>query len=650
MTVMLRLLVLFTLANFIANIIYAQNNEDILMKVGSANVSVGEFKYIYEKNNGVNADYSKASLNEYLDLYTKFKLKVEKAKQLRLDTIEVLITELDGYRKQLASSYLIDKEVTEFLLKELYNRMKFDVEFSHIFIPVPENAPNSVKDEAKNKLKDIKAKINGGMTFENAAISFSEDRITAPSGGAMGYFTAKLPSGFYNLESALYNVSVGQISDIVESKIGYHLIKVTNKRQARGTIEVAHILFDPTFGPVAESVYSELNNDGNFNDLVLKHSIDKSAASNEGVLPPFGINTYDIKFEDVAFSLNKPGDISKPVLTKSGWHIIKLIQRLEPDSYDIFVKKMKQQINRDERFNAAKVKMINDIKKASGFKEDLNELKRFTSGLNEDFYSYKWAPEQNDSDNKFLCSFGGDNKYLVADFADFCKKNTRTRLKYDKTKPLQETVEEIYNDFVNEKAMEFEEKSLPIKYPDFKSLMREYEEGILLFEVTKMNVWDKANQDTIGLKEFYHSNKEKYIWPEKASISNIKINGTDRKTAEKIYAFVKKSGMGKLEKKFNAKTKIVEIATVECEAGSKDCEKISWGKGAVSSLIEGENGYTFSYVSEIIPVKVKTLADARGYVVADYQDFLEKDWIEKLSKEFKVILNQDVINKLKGNH
>ncbi|MBL0025429.1 MAG: hypothetical protein IPO98_10720 [Saprospiraceae bacterium] len=146
---MLRLLVLFTLANFIANIIYAQNNEDILMKVGSANVSVGEFKYIYEKNNGVNADYSKASLNEYLDLYTKFKLKVEKAKQLRLDTIEVLITELDGYRKQLASSYLIDKEVTEFLLKELYNRMKFDVEFSHIFIPVPENAPNSVKDEAK---------------------------------------------------------------------------------------------------------------------------------------------------------------------------------------------------------------------------------------------------------------------------------------------------------------------------------------------------------------------------------------------------------------------------------------------------------------------------------------------------------------------
>ena len=163
---------------------YAQKAEDILMKVGSTDVTVGEFRYIYEKNNGANANYSEASINEYLDLYTKFKLKVEKAKQIKLDTIEALKVELDGYRMQLAGSYLIDKEVTEFLLKELYERMKYDVEFSHIFVPVAENAPNQTKQDAMQKLKDIKNKISSGtLTFENAVSTWSDDRATAANGG-----------------------------------------------------------------------------------------------------------------------------------------------------------------------------------------------------------------------------------------------------------------------------------------------------------------------------------------------------------------------------------------------------------------------------------------------------------------------------------
>ncbi len=168
-------------------------NDPILMKVGNSDVRVSEFKYIYEKNNGASADYSQKSLSEYLDLYTKFKLKVEKAKQLRLDTISALKSELDGYRRQLASSYLIDKEVTDFLLHELYDRMKEDVEFAHIFIPVADNASNIQKEEAKDKLRNIKAKLVAGMKFEDAAKEFSQDKTTAVKGGQMGYFTAKLP-------------------------------------------------------------------------------------------------------------------------------------------------------------------------------------------------------------------------------------------------------------------------------------------------------------------------------------------------------------------------------------------------------------------------------------------------------------------------
>ncbi len=627
--------------------LFAQKNDEILMKVGKADVTVGEFRYIYEKNNGQNADYSEASLKEYLDLYTKFKLKVEKAKEIKLDTINALITELDGYRKQLAGSYLIDKEVTEFLLKELYDRMKFDVEFSHIFVPVAENASLSVRNEAKTKLKDVKTKIIAGMTFENAAVSFSEDRNTAIQGGTMGYFTAKLPSGFYDLESAIYNQPIGQVSDIVESKIGYHLIKVTNKRPSRGSIEIAHILIDPMEEKTAKNVYNLLRAGNDFGDLVSKYSIDKSSSSKGGILPVFGINTYDRLFEDAAYSLKNTGDFSQPVPTKSGWHIIKLINKPAPDSYDLFVKKMRSQINKDQRFDLAKLKLINDIKKASGYKEYLNELDRFTASLTDDFYSYRWTPDNSSNSDKILCSFGGSQNFTIGDFADFCKKNTKTRLKYDKSKPVKETVDEIFNDFVKEKAMEFEEQSLPVKYPDFRSLMREYEEGILLFEVTKMNVWDKANQDTIGLKQYFNNNQNNYKWAEKGLLNIFTISSSDIKIAEKIYSYAKANEVSNIEKKFNGKSKVVVITSIDCEAGSKECQGIAWKKGALTELKSDVNSYSFTKLSAITPARNKTLSDARGYVVADYQDYLEKEWINQLSKEYKVVLNQDVINKLK---
>jgi peptidyl-prolyl cis-trans isomerase SurA len=256
--------------------LYSQKEDQVLMRVGNSDVKVSEFKYIYEKNNGAGADYSQKSLNEYLDLYTKFKLKVEKAKSLQLDTISALVSELDGYRKQLASSYLIDKEVTDFLLQELHARTKEDVEFSHIFLPIAETATKAQKEEAKAKLREVKSKLVAGMSFEEAAKMYSEDKTTASKGGNMGYFTAKLPSGFYELESALYNTPKGQVSDIVTSRIGYHLVKVTNRRPARGSLEVAHILVNPEQTKLADSIYQAIKGGADFDKLAQKYSIDKN--------------------------------------------------------------------------------------------------------------------------------------------------------------------------------------------------------------------------------------------------------------------------------------------------------------------------------------------------------------------------------------
>ena len=628
--------------------VFAQKADDVLIKVGNTEVSVGEFRYIYEKNNGANANYSEPSINEYLDLYTKFKLKVEKAKQLKLDTIEALKIELDGYRKQLAGSYLIDKEVTEFLLKELYERIKYDVEFRHIFFPVAENASNKLRADVVQKLKDIKNQITSGtITFEQAAANFSEDKSTSQNGGSMGYFTAKLPSGFYELESAIYQLSTGAVSDVVQTKIGYHLIKVTNKRPARGLIEVAHILLEPSAQVLAENAYNELKRGAKFEDLATAISIDKIHSGNGGKLPVFGINTYDVNFEDVAFGLQNEGDIAKPVLTKSGWHIIKLINRFKPDTYETFAKKMKSQINKDERFNAAKIKLIEDIKKASGYKVDLKELSSFASSLNEEFYSYKWTPDASLQNQKILFSLGGNTKYSVKDFAEHCKSNSRTRLKYDNSKPLTETVDELFNDFVNQKALEYEEKNLPLKYPDFRSLMREYEEGILLFEITRINVWDRANQDTSGLKVFFQNHQNNYFWPEKAMLSTINIKSVDDVEVNSIFEFAKRNDISSLLKKFNDKSNLVEVSETSCEKLNKDCTNLKWEVGAISLPEMTENGYKIVKITEIIPSKPKTLNEARGYAVADYQDFLEKEWIKELSNEFRVVTKQDVLKKLK---
>ncbi|MFZ1705714.1 MAG: peptidylprolyl isomerase [Saprospiraceae bacterium] len=628
----------------------AQKDSDILLTVGKAAITVGEFKYIYEKNNGENANYSEQSLKEYLDLYTNFKLKVEKAKDMKMDTISELQTELLGYRKQLAGSYLIDKEVTENLLKELYDRTKYDIEFSHIFLPISAEDSPSKKDEIKSQMMAIKSKVISGQNFEDVAKEFSKDPNSASKSGYMGFLTAKLPSGFYNLESALYDTPIGGTSDIVESKIGFHIVKVLSKRLARGQIQVAHIFVKKDHknaSSLMDSLYLELQKGVEFSQLANEFSEDKNTNRNGGILPPFGINTYDSEFENNAFALTKDGELTLPFASKSGYHILKRIQKPQQDTYDLFVRKMKTQINKDERFDLAKIALIKHIKESNGFKENKPVLEAFISTLQEDFYSYKWTPTEIDLD-KHLFTIGNSFSFELGDFVQYVKKNTRTRLKYDKSRPVSLTANELYLEYVDEKAIEFEEKNLEYKYPDFKSLMREYEEGILLFEVTKLIVWDKANQDSIGLENFYNSHKIKYIGEEKAKSANFVIQTTDLKQAEKIAQYAKNKSAEKVQEKFNKSTHLISVVEQIFEKNHPLMKGITWKKDAVSPLIFNEQAkhYSFRKILDISPSQTKSLGEARGYVVADYQDHLEKEWVKELKKDFVVMVNKPVLSSL----
>lgn len=632
----------------VSSIGIGQDGQTVLMKVGSSTVTVNDFKYIYEKNNNTLADYSSKSLNEYIDLFTKFKLKVEKARQLELDTLPELKNELAGYRKQLANTYLMDKEVTETLLKELYERMQSDVSFKHIFIGVDSKSSPEQKKSAKIRMYDIKSKIVGGMSFEEVAQQYSEDKLTASNGGFMGFYTAKLPDGFYELETALYTTSPGEVSDIVTSSIGLHLVKVVEKRPSRGKISISHILLPTNDKNLADSLYNELMNGANFKDLVKNYSIDKNTVRGGGRLSPFGINTYDPVFENAAFSLDKTNKYSKPVLTKAGWHVILFNEKIDPDSYDLFVRRMKSQINKDQRFDIAKSKLVQDIKASSRYVANRDELALFSEKLDEDFYTYKWSPGSAISSNT-LMSLGGKS-YSVRDFADFCRKNTKTRLQYDKNKNLTTVVDELFEEYVREKAMEYEESQLETKYEDFKNLMREYEEGILLFEATKINVWDKANQDTVGLMAYHSLNKDKYIKNEMVTLHDFILNEANEKLAKKIHKSASKMDVVKLMNKFNKRSTVVTFVEKEVEANDKSLENMPMTQGQVSELKPTENmGWQFSKIHRVTLARPKSLSEARGFIVADYQEYLEKQWMEELSREFPVEINKSVLDKLIEN-
>ncbi len=636
---------------------HAQKGSDVLMNVGGNNVSVDEFRYIYEKNNGNNADYSKESLDEYIELYTKFKLKVEKAKSMRLDTIVALKKELQGYRTQLANSFLTDKEVFNKLVEEIHERQKQDVRLSHILIRLNTKGANKKKEEAKKKLLNVKQQLREGKSFTDLAKQYSDDKNTKNKGGDLGFITAYLPTGFYELENAMYNLNPGEVSKPIETKLGFHLVKVTEKRPARGQIQVSHIFrkTDKTnhksvteSKKIMDSLYVALQAGSDFIELVKTYSEDKKTKDKGGLLPPFGIAVYDSKFEDAAFGLSKDGDLSRPIRTEAGYHIIKRINKPVFTQVDELKLILKDKIKRFDRYIVAQEKMISKVKETSQFRERKNVLNNFTETLDEDFYSYKWRPSK-DLNDDVLMSFGPNADESLSDFADFARKQTRLRSQFDKSKPLDEAVEEIYNEFVKTKAYEYEQANLENKYPEFKSLMREYREGILLFEATKINVWDKANQDTLGLYNFYEQNKSEYIFEEQATIGKYIVNTTDAKQLKKIMKCAKKHNAEKTLKRFNKKDKeLIEYSEIVVEPGSKELAGLEFKKKSISEPIIDSNSKKslFKKVVKVSPSRRKSLKEARGYVVADYQDQLEKKWITGLKKEYPVEINQEVYNLL----
>ena len=630
--------------------------DPIVMEINGNPVTKGEFLQIYLKNNN-NPKYDKASLDEYVEMFKKFKLKVAEAQALGYDTIPKLKKELEGYRKQLANPYLIDSAENKSLVQQAYERTKMEVRASHILIKVDQNASPKDTLDAFNKILGLKARIEKGEDFSSVAKmkNGSDDPSAVNNGGDLGYFTAF--QMVYPFEEKAYNTPLGSVSDPFRTRYGYHILKVTDKRAARGTIKVAHIMVaagkDANQDAITNAqkkineIYDMLLKGSKWDEMVTAHSDDPGSSKKGGELPAFGSGTSQRMvpiFEEAAFSLKTDGEISKPLKTEYGFHIIKRLEWKDVQSFDAMKKELQNKVNKDERSKKTQDSFVQKLKKQYNYKVSPkfeSNLIWFVTNLDSSYYQGKWKSDKLTTDNEL---FNMDGKsFSQKQFGSYLEKNFRNLRRDD----FKKIVDIQLKNWEKSVILDYEESKLTTKYPEFKALVNEYHDGIILYEVMSDKVWNKANRDTTGLRKYFEDNRDKYLWPKRLDAEIYECNSEDN--ANLVYKMMKK--------KTNTSKEIIEKVNATSELNLK--VKLNKFDPEQTQSLQGRNyavgknkPYAFEgkfYVVKLnkeLPIMRKEFSEARGAVTSDYQSFLEQTWLQELNSKYTVKVNYDVLYNL----
>jgi len=639
----------------ILSVFFNLNAQDkVLLTIDDEKITKAEFERIYKKNNSGQSVENK-SIEEYLDLFINFKLKVFEAEKRGLDTTQAFIKELSGYKKQLAKPYFVDEKVEESLLKEAYERLKTDVHAAHILVKVAPDALAADTLAAWQKIEKAKKEIESGKSFEEVAKKYSEDP-SSESGGDLGYFTAFRM--VYDFENVAYNTKPGQVSNIFRSQFGYHIIKVIETRPSMGEVKVAHIMLSVPQNATKEEeqkvidkineIYQELQKGADFAQMAKEYSIDKQSSTKGGELPWFKSGNMGMvpEFETASFALQKPGDISKPVRTKYFWHIIKLLEKKDIGTYEQLKTDIKSRISKDARAQKSKAAVIERLKNEYKIKEDLKTVADFYKVVDKSVFAGEWKAEAAAKLNKVMFSLG-DTSLTQSQFAKFIESKQGR-----KEQEIKDFVDERYKQFVDNTVTKYEEDRLEKKYDDFRFLMKEYHDGILLFELTDQMVWSKAVKDSVGLAAFYEKNKNNYMWDERADATVYYCKDAETKKAvqELLKKKAKKGYTNEdIMKMINGEGDITnENKKLRIENGiylkgeNRAVDHFAWNlfpEDEISKAIKRE----YIYEGKMIKPSVKTLDEAKGLVTADYQEFLEKEWIAQLRAKYKISVDKEVL-------
>lgn len=657
----MRKLILTCLA---ASAFIAASKAQTLFTYGNNPVSKEEFLRVYEKNSlNKKPDFSDTALRSYLDLYSLFRMKVREAELQKLDTLPSIQNELNNYRRQLAKNYLTDDDVTNKLMHEAYDRMKEEIHVAHIMVLQSPNALPKDTAAAYKKIDSIyNAVTKNKADFATMAKNFSDDRGSRDLGGDIGYITAL--QTVYPFENEAYNTQVGKVSKPFRTQFGYHILKVLDRRPARGEVKVAQILITtpPSKGEAGieaahkrvDSAENDLKHGVPFEDVVKKYSDDKFTVNDGGVMPTFGVGKMVPAFENAAYALKKPGDISEPVKTEYGFHIIKLIAKYPIKPFDSLQAMIKRKVDADSRSQVAKEIYMAKVREKNGFKE-------YPANFNAIAERFAAIPDTGKNANTFkLADFSDMHKplfvlagkeYSQQDFLNYAEGVTRGRI----MGPKAGVARDLYNMYVNSVVNDLQEHQLADEKPEFRNLMEEYRDGIMLFELMDRNVWGKASRDTTGLKAFYETRKGKYLWEPgfNGAVYHFK-NETAMREGLKL---IDKKGTTDedLVKKLNTDStpNAVTIQRGRYEFSKfTDVPRAELVKGKASLPHKNADGtYTVVKADEIYNEPTpKSLDDAKGYAIAEYQDYLEKQWNDQMRKKYPVKVNDDVLKSMERNN
>ena len=625
--------------------------DNTILKIDDQTVNKTEFEQIYWKNKKEKIA-TKEDLDEYIQLFINFKLKVIAAEELGLDTTKKFIDELSGYRIQLEKPYLIDTSINEDLINEAYYRTINEVNASHIMTKLGPNPSSADTLKAYNKILDIRNKIiSGNMGFEEAAEELSEDPYARSSKGNLGYFNAfKM---LYSFECAAYNTPIGKVSDIVRTKYGYHIVKPNSIRKAKGRVKTSHIMITTNLknennlskGKI-NSIYKDLvEKNQTFEELAIQFSEDRKSAKNKGEIGWInsGGNYYPA-FEEAVFSLKTDGEYSKPFKTPNGWHIVKRISYEPIGDLKSMSYSLKNKIQKDARAQKTKSSFLNKLKTEYQLKNMLN-TKELISILKNKKFNY-----ENIESNKKLKNINNavltfsNISYTNYDFIKYLEKSKLIV----KDKIEENSIKQKFEKFINQNLIAFEKTQLETKHPDFKALMKEYRDGILLFEISDQNIWTKAIQDTAGLKEFYKSNQDTWKWPNR--ISGTLFTSESKKTLNKVKSLKLKKSLSNdsimsilnSDNLFNLKYENQIIDDFDkYNLAYKDLEK------GFNGPFNNEEKWVFIYVEDKLPQRNKEIKEAEGIIVSAYQNYLEDQWLTSLKEKHKISINFETLYSIK---
>tara|TARA_B100000902_G_scaffold392929_1_gene446183 strand:+ start:19612 stop:21546 length:1935 start_codon:yes stop_codon:yes gene_type:complete len=619
-----------------------------IINISGEKIMLEEFLSTLMKNNN-NDEITRKYLDEYAQLFINYKLKVTEAKELGLDTTSEFISELEMYRKQLAKPYLQAKDFKESLIVEAYDRMKYDVNASHILFRLDQDANPSDTLESYKLAKKVKYEIESGkISFEDAVIEYSDEKY---NNGNLGYFTAF--DMVYPFESAVYNTSVGDLSEIIRTKYGYHIILVNDKRPSVGKVKVSHIMIKFPKGadneiklslkPRIDDVYNKLLKGEDFSKLADEYSEDRSTAVNGGSIPWFGINKMAREFETACFSLSNIGDFSEPFSTEYGWHIVILNDRELISTLDVEMDNIKNRIERGSRsllsdrallkkikldYNFTEHRYINSRKER--IKESIDQEKLISALLT--LEDIKW--NENDNRDLFYISSLSFNqkqfKYFILDYQE-------SGLDF----------ESLYNMFVDYSCLEFEENQLEDKFPEYKSLLNEFRDGILLFDLTSKKVWKKAMNDTIGLQEYFDNNQHNYLWQKRAEVNIYTCADPFVAFNLKKLIWQKNKGIISIEdikSRLNKESasNLSVVSGVFSKGQNNFLDKVDWNKGVTELRNIGDITVVVE-IKDLYEEGPKNINECRGEVISDYQSFLELNWLDELRSKYDVTINKEVL-------